>query len=89
MVQLKNKENILVSKRNNMIPFKDYIKTDKGKKELSAYLKKHPNIKQKIKRMMDRVILPQSKESRHMDPSNMGATNQLPAATQGNQPGMS
>ena len=71
-----------------MIPFKDYIKTDKGKKELNAYLKKHPNIKQKIKRMMDRVILPQSKQSRHVDSSVMFSTNVLPANTP-EQPAMS
>jgi hypothetical protein len=70
--------------------FKDYItKTEKGKAELKNYLKKHPEVKRKIKRMKDRIILPQSKQSRHMDSSNMGSTQQLPAATSGNQPEMS
>lgn len=69
--------------------FKEYIATSKGKRELKQYLKKHPEVKKKIKRMKDRVVLPQSKESRYMDTSNMGITGGLPAATQGNQPSMS
>lgn len=69
--------------------FKEYITTRKGKQELKNYLKKNPHVKRKIKRMKDRVKLPQSKESRHVDPSNMGVTGGLPAATQGNQPSMS
>jgi len=69
--------------------FKDYIHTKKGKTELKNYLKKHPEVEKKIKRMKDRVILPQSKQSRHMDSSNIGSTQQLPAATSGNQPSMS
>jgi len=70
--------------------FKDYItKTAKGKKELRNYLQKHPDVKKRIKRMMDRNKLPQSKDSRHLDTSNMGTTGQLPATSQGNQPSMS
>jgi DNA-binding PadR family transcriptional regulator len=69
--------------------FKEYITTSKGKKELKNYLKKNPHIKQKIERMKKRSALPHSKESRHMDSSNMGVTSGLPAATQGNQPSMS
>jgi len=69
--------------------FKEYITTSKGKRELSNYLKKNPHVKRKIERMKDRVVLPQSKQSRHMDSSNMGVTSGLPAATQGNQPSMS
>jgi hypothetical protein len=69
--------------------FKEYIHTKKGKAELKNYLKKHPEVKKKIKRMQDRVVLPQSKQSRHMNSSNMGNTHQLPAATSGNQPSMS
>jgi hypothetical protein len=70
--------------------FKDYItKTTKGKKELKSYLKKHPEVLRKIKRMKDRVVLPQSKDSKHTDSRSMGSTSQLPAGTQGKQPEMS
>lgn len=69
--------------------FKEYIHTKKGKAELKNYLKKHPKVKEKIKRMQGRIVLPQSTRSRHMDSSNMGNTHQLPAATAGNQPSMS
>ena len=69
--------------------FKEYIHTKKGKIELKNYLKKYPKVKKKIERMQNRVVLPQSKQSRHMDSSNMGSTQQLPAATAGNQPSMS
>ena len=69
--------------------FKEYISTSRGKRELKNYLKKYPHVKRKIDRMKDRIVLPQSKESRHMDTSNMGVTSGLPAATQGNQPSMS
>jgi hypothetical protein len=88
MVLLKYKRNILPNIIN--MTFRDYVtKTAKGKRELRNYFKKHPEVKKKIERMKNRVILPQSKDSRHMDTSNMGVTGQLPAATQGNQPGMS
>jgi hypothetical protein len=69
--------------------FKEYLQTKKGKIELKNYLKKHPEVKKKIKRIQRKIALPISKDSRHMDPSTMGTTGNLPAATQGNQPEMS
>ena len=58
--------------------FKQYLKTPEAKKKIKAILKKRK-----------RFALPQSPKSRYVDTSNMGATFQLPAATQGNQPSLS
>jgi hypothetical protein len=62
--------------------FREYLKTPAGRK---AAIKLYRKLKAK-KGITDH---PTSKETRHMDSSNMGTTGGLPAPTSGNQPGMS
>lgn len=56
--------------------FKEYIHTKKGKAELENYFKKHPEAKEKIKKIIKskKHVLPQSPHSRYPDSSNMGTT---------------
>lgn len=56
--------------------FKEYIQTKKGKVELKNYLKKHPDVKRKIKKILNKKkhALPQSPHSRHPHSGNMGTT---------------
>jgi hypothetical protein len=64
--------------------FKEYLTTPEGRR---AAIKLYRKLK--AKREKKDSVHPVSKETKHMDSSNMGATAQLPAATQGNQPGLS
>jgi hypothetical protein len=58
--------------------FKEYIKSPKNKKKVERLIKRK------------QAALPQCKTSKHMNSSDMGPTNYLPAAADSsNQPGMS